>query len=63
MKSCCAKAEKEAFLHLSQQQPMNPTKHEITAPITFTEAYGVQLVSLAHATAAKLGTVLLPLSL
>ena len=63
MESCCARVGKEAFFPLSQQQSMNPTKREITAPISSTEAHGVQLVSLAHATAAKLGTILLPLSL
>lgn len=31
---------------LSQQQSMNPTKHEIPTPIPSTEAHGVQLGSL-----------------
>lgn len=48
---------------LSQQQSMNPTKHEIPTPIPSTEAHGVQLGSLVQATLAKLGAILLPLSL
>lgn len=56
-------AEEEVFLYPLQQHSVNSTKCEITVPVFFTEAHGVQLVSLAHATAAKLGTILLPLSL
>lgn len=48
---------------LSQQQSTNPTKHQSPAPISSTEAHGVQLGSLVHATLAKLGAILLPLYL
>lgn len=48
---------------LSQQQSLNPPKHEIATPISSREAHGVQLGSLVHATLAKLGAILLTLSL
>lgn len=63
LQEIAVQGRRKLFIPLSQQQSRNPTKHEIPTPISSTEAHGVQLGSLVHGTLAKLGAILLPLSL